>query len=510
MQNTALFTLHDTSRASEMAWALIKAGWKIIATSETSSILTSKSIPVVDIKEFVSFAEEYGFPPTLHPKMEAVLTKENLSEKIDLVFVINYPLSEGNDVGGYALLLLAVKGNRVPVTNYEDMERVIKDIAVNQKISEGLRKELQEKALLKTIRHNIDLLSLSGSRLSFLGLKKEEQLLFGENPYQSPAYFCADLQTEKSGYALGDFKRLAGETPCYTNLADADHLLHTMYVISKAFHKYHGKIPYISIAAKHGNPCGLAVDWSCPEDTIERALRGNPVAIWGGEFICNFVIKGSSAGLLFESTFREKITGNRKWMLDVIMTPGMDDEAALLLGKRKRTKLYVNDSLRHPHSAPEFNLIKSVKGGFLTQPANNYILDFNRIKWINGPFDKKFIDSYIVAFATAFTSFHGGNEVAIVKDNQLLSVGGGPSTVESAKIAVWRAGNNQHDSKGSVFVADAFFPFPDAPQVLINAGCISGLVPAGGRNHDKIVELFTSHKIAIGFIPEEYSGFCRH
>lgn len=493
-----------------MAVLLIKNGWRIIATSETSSILESNNIEVMDIKQFVNFKEEYGFPPTLHPKMEAALSKDDFPERIDMVFVINYPLRKGIDVGGHTLLALAVKGNRIPVTNYNDLEKVIREIEKNKSVSDSLKKELQQKVLIKIIQHNNGILSIKNSQVSFFGLKKEELLLCGENPYQTPAYFCSDLQVNNSGYALGDFKRISGETPCYTNLADADNLLHCMYIISKAFFKYYKKVPYICIAAKHGNPCGLAIDWSVSENTIEKALWGNPIAIWGGELICNFPIKESVAHLLYESDKRERFTGNKKWMLDIVMFPAIDVKAQEILGKRRRTKLYSNDKLLQAHLAPDFNLVKSVKGGFLVQPANNYIIDFNKIKWIGGLFPKELADSYIISYAAAFTSFHGGNEVALVKDNQLLSVGGGPSTVEAAKIAVWRAGNNGHKPQDSVFAADAFFPFPDAPQVLVDAGCIAGVVPGGGINHNKVTEVFKNNELKVGFIPEEYSGFCRH
>ncbi len=124
--------------------------------------------------------------------------------------------------------------------------------------------------------------------------------------------------------------------------------------------------------------------------------------------------------------------------------------------------------------------------------------------------EKTVRDSIVVAWAVAWHSNHGGNEVSLVYDRNLLAVGGGPSTVDAIDTALQRAKACGHDLAGSVFAADAFFPFTDAPEILAQAGCAYGIVPKGGKNFEAVKELFTRERIEVLFLPEEYRGFCRH
>ena len=127
-----------------------------------------------------------------------------------------------------------------------------------------------------------------------------------------------------------------------------------------------------------------------------------------------------------------------------------------------------------------------------------------------GNFDKDKIVSTIIAWVVAFTSNHGGNEVAIAKNNNLLGVGGGPSTLEAANVAIKRALECSHNCTNAVFAADAFFPFDDAPKALVEAGCNAGIVPGGGKMFNDIKKYFSDNNVQCVFIPEKYRGFCRH
>ena len=120
------------------------------------------------------------------------------------------------------------------------------------------------------------------------------------------------------------------------------------------------------------------------------------------------------------------------------------------------------------------------------------------------------MDSLITAWSVAYSSFHGGNEVTLAKDGKLIGVGGGPSTVEAAETAVNRALARGHDARGSVFAADAFFPFTDAPKILSEAGCTLGVVPAGGKKERLVKEFFRENNMRMIYLPPECRGFCRH
>jgi len=500
----ALFSLYDQENCTSYARQLIDLGWGIVATKETGDILKDAGIKAVTgVSEFLGIEDNYPFPPTLHPKMELVLTTDQ-DDRIDLVYDTTYPLAKGNDVGGHTLLALAAKGTRIVVADKQDMERVIDALKNNMNaITPSFRQELIDKAYARISRHYYSLTKLKGDESSLKVIPLKE----GENPYQSPAYLWQTSDSDPLG--LANFEQLSGNPPCFTNMADFDSILQIFCSVSEAFQKYYGKLPYIAIAAKHGNPCGFAIDWSSPGRAVRNALFGNPGAIWGGEIIVDFPITAGLAKNLLSSDERKEALGSSQWMLDLIIAPDFESEAIGILGKRGARKLFRNEALRRP-SLPNGVSSRMVRGGVLRQPFPTYIVDL-KAGAADFPLpDSAYVDSLLIAWATSWFSNHGGNEVAIAKERKLLSAGGGPSTIDACAMAVIRAKKSGHDVTGSVFVADAFFPFTDGPEELIKAGCIYGIVPEGGKNFKLVKKCFGKNKVKVFYLPERYRGFCRH
>lgn len=500
----ALFSLYDQDKVVQFAQQLVDLGWTIVATDETEHVLEENGIAVQGLSEFLGIKEVYPFPPTLHPQMELALTT-NQGDAIDFVYDTTYPLSQGNDVGGHTLLALAAKGERIVVCDKNDMESVITNLRNNNNdIDPPFRQQLINKAYTKISEH-YTLLINNREKVETLSMR---QLLEGENPYQVPAYL---FQTESDDpLSLSNFEQVSGIPPCFTNMADFDALLQILCSLSEAFDNYYGKIPHIVIAAKHGNPCGLAVDWKSAGIAVENALWGNPRALWGGEVITNFTISETLAGTLLESSRRKTVLGKSQWMLDIVCATHFEKEAVHILGKRPERKLFQNASLRQVSPPRKLTADRIVRGGFLRQPIPHYILNLKECK-IDFPFpDLENVDSLFVAWAVAWFSNHGGNEVAIARERKLLGVGGGPSTVESCWTAVERAKRFGHDLANSVFAADAFFPFTDAPEELIGAGCLYGVVPDGGKNVEAVKKCFSLNKVGVFYLPEQFRGFCRH
>lgn len=507
MRKIALFSLNNTSKAVDFAEQLIKAGWDILASKETVVLLREKNLPVEDIADFTGVKEDYGFPPTLSAKVEYALTNNNAEKRIDLVYVIPYPLSVGNDVGGRTLLALAVKGGRLAVMSIEDMEKIVAELKDSKDISESWRRELADKACYEIAKHYLSLIKDKDKYDYVLG-KFSYNLLNGENPYQVPAsVFVCENNSDR--LSLLNFKKVSGQVPCFTNVADADCILNTICLVAQSFQVNFGVVPYICVAAKHGNPCGMAISNNSQEEAMEKALFGNPRSIWGGEVITNFPINEKLAKILLKSEKRGKILGDKIWMLDVIVAPSFSKEAVLILGKRKARKLLENEALSEPVLEKDGLFFRKIRGGFIRQPIANYILNFNECQTDNNLSEIE-RTSLIVAWATVFSSNHGGNEVAIAKDGVLLGAGGGPSTVEAAQIAISRVRDNQHEITGAAFAADAFFPFTDAPRILIDAGVKLGSVPGGGVNESVVKDFFKKDNIKMIYIPEQYRGFCRH
>ncbi|MDD5169560.1 MAG: hypothetical protein PHN75_12135 [Syntrophales bacterium] len=499
--------MNDVSLAEGFAEELIRCGWEIIATSETVELLSQKGLPVQDIAEFTGVYEDYGFPPTLHAKVEDALTRPS-EYSIDLVYVIPYPLAAGNDIGGRTLLGLAVKGGRTAVMSIEDMKRVVHQISSSGDVAAPLRLELADKACAEIARHFTALIQ-DKEDYDILYGRRMMPLKNGENPYQVPAS-AFDQGYEDDPLSLMKFKKVSGELPCFTNLADADAILQTLCLAAEAFRLNTVSEPRICIAAKHGNPCGMAVHADCPERAIEWALFGDPNAIWGGEVITNFSIDEGLATLLRASSKREQRIGVASWMLDLVIAPSFTPGAIHALGNRLERKLYENSALESPSVRKDVFFYRFVRGGFLRQPPAYYILDLQACDRVGESLPLVDTASLIVAWSVAFSSSHGGNEVALAKNGILLGAGGGPSTVEAAKVAVMRAEACGHDVRGAVFAADAFFPFTDGPSILAKAGVIAGCVPAGGKRGGEVRDFFLRQGISMAYLPEPYRGFCRH
>ena len=506
MKHTALFSLNDTSCADQFAGQLINLGWEIVASAETVGLLETKGIEAQSIADFTGVKEDYGFPPTLHPKVEYALTGSG-KPRIDLVYIIPYPLSAGNDIGGRTILALAVKGGRIAVMNIEDMKQVVSEIS-NGNITEELRLKLANKVCYEIAKHYSSLVT-NKEQFDFITGCLSYKLMNGENPYQlSASAFISNI--EDDSLALLKFKPVSGEAPCFTNIADADSILTTISLAAEAFKLNINSMPYLCVAAKHGNACGFGVSIVSPAQAIEKALWGNPRSIWGGEVITNFPIDAQLAELLFRSEQREQKLGDKHWMLDLVMSPSFSLEAISILGKRIGRKLFENEALEFPSLKKSGFAYRMVRGGFLRQPPLSYILNLQECKKIGNDLSESEILSLILGWSVAYSSNHGGNEVALAKDGALLSAGGGPSTVEAAKVAVSRAIECGHDTKSATFVADAFFPFTDAPSVLCEAGIKTGCVPSGGKYESVIKDFFHARGLTMAYLPQEFRGFCRH
>lgn len=506
----ALFSVDDFTDVAPFAEALTQMGWSILATSETVEFLKKTGIKSQDISVFIGLHEKYSIPPTLHPKIEVALT-QNCQERIDLVYDVPYPHSKGNDVGGLTLLALGAKGERIVCFSKNDIKSIISELNQDpdhSTISRELRKQLIEKTYGLISNHYLSLIRYRDkNRFDGIIGYTNRRLESGENPYQIPADLFL-LYNNDDLLAIPRFKIKSKANPCFVNIADIDCILNTLCMASEAFKNVYGKTPYITLAAKHGNPCGAAIDWENPLNSVENALMGSPVAVWGGEVIVNFKIDRSLALLLNESKVREEKLGNSSWMLDIIASPGFDEEGLQILSKRPSRKLIENNSLTDPIKSDFYWNYRQVRGGFLRQPAHSFILDFNEFK--DQTFDKNLINSLILAWAISWSSNHGGNEVSLVKNGQLIGVGGGPSTVDAARIAVQRARESNHNCQGSVFAANAFFPFTDAPQILATAGCCAGIFPSGGIRETEIKDFLKKENIMIFIVPDQFRGFSRH
>lgn len=495
----ALFSLGNPSSGIKLAKTLNKLNWEIIATKETVKEFKENDILATPIEEFLNFEESFPFPPTLHPAVEMALTaskEHNHPKQIDLIFDITYPFEEGIDVGGHTLLALGAKGERIVLSDEEDATRFSHLIETNSFTAVD-HSQFLKKATAKLK----DFYSSWEKRLT---PHHSELLAEGENPFQSPATISGSL--DQNGLGLPSFHRHSEAKLCYTNAADTDNLINCLVYLAKNFHHNFGRVPHLALAAKHGNPIGLSASFESKAETIEKSLWANPQAIWGGELVVNFDLDDALASAIISSDKREELLQSSQWMLDVVAAPRIEPTALENLLKRKNRKVLTNPNLAQAEHAPLFSQTKSIRGGHLHQPSNEYLVDLKKTDFS----DEEKINLLITWACVAF-SFHGGNEVAIAANAALISCGGGPSTVEAAETATQRMKNlNKQDMKNCYFAADAFFPFTDAPEILVNSGVRGGIFPSGGMRFDDVSKYFHEKQVKCLYLPENIRGFCRH
>lgn len=302
-----------------------------------------------------------------------------------------------------------------------------------------------------------------------LRLTKKQDLRYGENPHQKAALYTDHTPTEASvAYA----KQLHGKELSYINLLDADGALAAVKEFTEP----------AACIVKHTTPCGCAIASDLPT-AFRRAYEGDPLAAFGGIVALNQTVDLATA---------EAITSIDK-LLEVIVAPSFADDALELLRNRwKNIRLLAVGPLRGSGVSPEpfhalgrdalatdFHVHKIV-GGWLVQERDFPGLDETGWKVASSrqPTDKEWAD---LRFTWRVCKHVKSNAIAIAKDGMLMGAGAGQmDRVAAARIALGKAGDR---ASGCVAASDAFFPFPDGPQLLLDAG-ITAIIQPGGAVRD--------------------------
>ena len=485
----ALVSVYDKTGLEELAKGLDAAGVSIVSTGSTAARIAEAGVPVTRVEQLTGFPEALdGRVKTLHPMVHAGLLgdtrKESHVEQLaamkvepfDLLVSNLYPFTETVssgatpdecveqiDIGGPAMVRGAAK-NHANVAVVTDPARYaeVLDAVTAGGFTLAQRQRLAAEAFQHTATYDVAVASWLGNVVADTGdgtgfpnwtgatWERGAVLRYGENPHQPAALY----RHWRGGLAAAE--QLHGKEMSYNNYVDADSARRTAYDFEQ---------PAVAII-KHANPCGIAVGADIAE-AHRKAHACDPVSAYGGVIATNRPVSVAMAEQVAEI------------FTEVVVAPGFDDGAVEVLSAKKNIRLLLCPPDQHPDPI-EF---RAISGGMLVQHVDRFQAEGDDpAKWTLAAGEAA-SESVLADLAFAWRACRA------VKSNAILLASGGASVgigmgqvnrVDSCRLAVSRAGDR---ASGSVAASDAFFPFADGAQVLIDAG-ITAVVQPGGSVRD--------------------------
>lgn len=521
----ALVSVYDKTGLAELAQGLAAAGVEIVSTGSTASMIQGAGVAVTEVAEVTGFPEVLGGRvKTLHPFIHSgVLADKNVDNHMeqlaehdiapfDLVVVNLYPFVETVasgasqpeaieqiDIGGPTMVRAAAKnhGSVAIVTNPEAYHDILTAVA-NGGFSLAQRQRLAVEAFAHTASYDTAVATWMADNFddaehpAYAGhaLELKESLRYGENPHQ-PAAIYTTTTTPAPGVAQASL--LHGKAMSFNNYVDADAAIRAAYTFTD---------PAVAVI-KHANPCGLAVASADAEDAIADAHRKahatDPVSAFGGVIAANRPVTEAMA-----SQVKDIFT-------EVVVAPSFTPEALEILTTKKNIRL-----LQLPDGfALDTKEFKQISGGMLVQDADMYQAPGdNPANWelvAGEPADEQTMADLV--FAWEAVRAPKSNAILLAADQAAVGIGMGQvNRLDSCRLAIERANtlgaastgaqdvstpggaenvsatNAPDRATGSVAASDAFFPFADGLQILIDAGVRAVVQPGGSMRDDEVIE----------------------
>ncbi len=488
----ALLGVYDKTGIEELARGLAGAGVELVSTGATARRIAEAGIPVTPVEEVTGFPECLdGRVKTLHPAVHAgILADRRKPDHVaqldelgiaafDLVVVNLYPFTETVasgatpdecveqiDIGGPAMVRAAAK-NHPSVAVVVDPARYTDVLAAVGAGGFTLaeRQRLAVAAFRHTASYDIAVASWMGSVLApdaesdfpewvAASWERADVLRYGENPHQGAALYRAG---DRPGLAHAE--QLHGKAMSYNNYVDTD-------AAWRAAHDHAD--PCVAII-KHANPCGIAVG---PDIAAahRKAHACDPLSAFGGVIAANREI---------DLTMAEQVA---EVFTEVVVAPSFTDDAIQVLTGKKNIRL-----LRLPHLPGTATELRPISGGLLVQATDRIDAPGDDpTSWTlatGEPLDAAGLDDLV--FAWRAVRAVKSNAILLAHDRATVGVGMGQvNRVDSARLAVSRAGER---AAGSVAASDAFFPFADGLQVLLDAGVRAVVQPGGSVRDEEVI-----------------------
>ena len=499
---TALISVSDKSNIAPILEILRKYKINIISSGGTYKKIKKMGFNCGEISKFTNVNEVLdGRVKTLHPKIHAGILnirknkkhqtqmRINNYENIDLVIVNFYPFEnalsdksshskiiEDIDIGGPAMVRAAAKNYKdvVVLCNPNQYNIFINEINSNKgSTTLNFREKLAEETFMETAYYESKIFkyfnkknnNLFPIRNIFSG-KLIETTRYGENPHQKAAIYKINNSE--------DIKQLGGKALSYNNYND----LYSALSVTKSFPKNQG----VAII-KHANPCGVSIN---PDKVkaFKEALGCDPISAFGGIVSCNFKLSSKLAKEISKIFF------------EVIIANGFDKEALQSLRKKKNLRIIDSANL---NKQQDINIISKFNSILVQEPDNiNFkINDFRVVSKI-----KPSVETLNKLIFTFNVCRHvKSNSIVISKGFKTVGIGSGqPSRLDSCQIAIDKMNQFQKDDDEDLLAAsDAFFPFVDGIEKLVQAGVTSVIQPSGSKNDKEIIKFADQTKTVLVF-----------
>ncbi|MBY4898915.1 bifunctional phosphoribosylaminoimidazolecarboxamide formyltransferase/IMP cyclohydrolase [Cupriavidus sp. AU9028] len=514
MIKQALLSVSDKTGIVDFARELHALGVTLLSTGGTARLLAEAGLPVTEVADYTGFPEMLdGRVKTLHPKVHGgILARRDLPEHmealarhdiptIDLLVVNLYPFQqtvakddctladaiENIDIGGPTMLRSAAKNHRdvTVVVDPADYAVVLDEMRANgNAVGYDTNFRLATKVFAHTAQYDgaiTNYLTSLGSDKSHQGrsaypqtlnlaFEQVQQMRYGENPHQSAAFY-RDLKRVDG--ALANYVQLQGKELSYNNIADAD----AAWECVKSFSAADGAA---CVIIKHANPCGVALGANALE-AYDKAFKTDSTSAFGGIIAFNVELDGAAAQAV------------AKQFVEVLIAPSFTAQAREVFAAKQNVRLL---EIPLGNGVNQFDF-KRVGGGLLVQSpdAKNVQPGELRVVTKRHPTPGEMSD---LMFAWRVAKFVKSNAIVFCGGGMTLGVGAGQmSRVDSARIASIKAQNAGLTLAGSAVASDAFFPFRDGLDVVVDAGATCVIQPGGSVRDDEVIAAADERNIAM-------------
>jgi phosphoribosylaminoimidazolecarboxamide formyltransferase/IMP cyclohydrolase len=508
MKKQALISVSDKAGVVDFARALAGLGYRILSTGGTARLLAENDVAVTEVAEYTGFPEMLdGRVKTLNPRIHAGLLARrpdavhmqalaaHAIDPIDILAVNLYPFEqavarpdcsfddaiENIDIGGPAMLRGAAKNHEsvAAIVDPSDYDAVLAELRSGGSVSAATRLALAKKVFAHTARYDgmiaNYLTSLDeGRRGDYPQVLtrqwvRVQQMRYGENPHQSAAFYRE--HTVGAGLLAG-YAQLQGKELSYNNIADAD----AAWECVRSFDEP------ACVIVKHANPCGVAVA-ATPADAYAKAFKTDPTSAFGGIIAFNRPVDGAAA----QAVARQ--------FVEVVIAPAFDASALEVFGAKANVRVLTVA----PGAAHNDFDFKRVGGGLLVQSPDLHAMKADDLRVVTNrePTAGQLAD---LLFAWRVAKFVKSNTIVFAHNGMTLGVGAGQmSRIDSARIASIKAKEAGLSLAGSAAASDAFFPFRDGLDVVVDAGATCVIQPGGSVRDEEVIAAANERGVAMVF-----------